>query len=101
MTCTSVFVFSLLVSKHEHYDKYYRSFAPFVMTLSGAVSQASVKALMRVMRAVARADHSILDWEPARWMDDTVMTNGPNDRKLREGGSSLDRQNHSHDSLTA
>ena len=27
---------------------------------------------MRVMRAVARGDHSILDWEPARWMDDIL-----------------------------
>ena len=72
MTCTSVFVFSLLVSKHEHYDKYYRSFAPFVITLSGGVSQASAEARMRVMRAVARGDHSIVDWEPARWMDDML-----------------------------
>ena len=42
------------------------------MTVSGAVSQASAEALMRVMRAVARADHSMLDWEPARWMDDIL-----------------------------
>ena len=42
------------------------------MTLSGGVSQASAEALMRVMRAVARGNHSILDWEPARWMDDIL-----------------------------
>ena len=48
-------------TKHKHYDKYYRSFAPFVMTLSGAVAQASADALMRLMRAVARRDHSMLD----------------------------------------
>ena len=27
---------------------------------------------MRVMRAVARGDHSILDWEPACWMEDIL-----------------------------
>ena len=59
-------------SKRKHYDKYYRSFARFVITLSGSDSQASAEALMRVMRAVARRDHSILDWEPARWMDDIL-----------------------------
>ena len=42
------------------------------MTVSGAVSEASAEALMRVMRAVAPRDHSILDWEPARWMDDIL-----------------------------
>ena len=42
------------------------------MTVSGGVPQASDEALMRVMRAVARADHSIVDWEPARWMDDIL-----------------------------
>ena len=56
----------LWASKRKHYDKYYRSFAPFVMTLSGAVSEASAEALMRVMRAVARGDHSIVDLGPAR-----------------------------------
>ena len=40
-------------TKRKHYDKYYRSFAPFVMTVSGAVSDASAEAPMRVMRAVA------------------------------------------------
>ena len=58
--------------KRKHYDKYYRSFAPFVNTVSGGVSQASAEARMRLMRAVARGDHSILDWEPARWMDDIL-----------------------------
>ena len=57
-------------TKRKHYDKYYRSFARFVITVSCAVSQASAEALMRLMRAVARGDHSIVDWEPARWMDD-------------------------------
>ena len=38
----------------KHYDKYYRSFGPFVMTVSDAVSQASAEALMRVLNAVAR-----------------------------------------------
>ena len=33
-------------TKRKHYDKYYRSFAPFVMTVSGGVSQASAEALM-------------------------------------------------------
>ena len=42
------------------------------MTVSGAVSQALAEALMRVMRAVARGDHSIVDWEPARSMDDIL-----------------------------
>ena len=42
------------------------------MTVSGAVSEASAEALMRAMRAVAPRDHSILDWEPARWMDDIL-----------------------------
>ena len=59
--------------KRKHNNKYSRSFAPFVTTLSGAVSQASAEALMRVMRAVARGDHSVLDWEPARWMDDILQ----------------------------
>ena len=59
-------------TKRKHYDKYYRSFAPFVMTVSCGVSRASAEALMRVMRAVARADHSIVDWEPARSMDDIL-----------------------------
>ena len=59
-------------SKRKHYAKYYRSFAPFVITLSGAVSQASAEALMRVMKAVAGGDRSVLDWEPARWMEDIL-----------------------------
>ena len=33
-------------TKRKHYDKYYRSFARFVMTVSGGVSQASAEALM-------------------------------------------------------
>ena len=33
-------------TKHKHDDKYYRSFAPFVITVSGGVSQASAEALM-------------------------------------------------------
>ena len=58
--------------KHRHYDKYYRNFAPFVTTLSGAVSKASAEALMRVMRDVAKGDSNALDWEPARWMEDML-----------------------------
>ena len=41
-------------SKRKHYDKYYRSFARFVITLSGSDSQASAEALAGVMKAVAR-----------------------------------------------
>ena len=68
----SVISAAIEASKRKHYDKYYRSFAPFVMIVSGGVSQASAEALMRTMRAVARGDHSIVDWEPARWMDDIL-----------------------------
>ncbi len=55
--------------KNRHYRKYYRSFAPFVTTLSGAVPEASAKALMGVTREVAKGDRSVLDWEPARWVE--------------------------------
>ena len=58
--------------KRKHYAKYYRNFAPFVITLSGAVSEASAKALLRVVRDAARGDRSFLDWEPARWTDDIL-----------------------------
>jgi len=40
--------------KRKHDNKYDRSIAPFVITFSGAVSQASAEALMRVLKAVAR-----------------------------------------------
>jgi hypothetical protein len=55
--------------KRGHYGQLYRRFAPFVITLSGAVSKASAKALMKVTREVARSDRATLDWEPARWQD--------------------------------
>ena len=58
--------------KRKHDNKYSRSFAPFVSTLSGAVSQASAEALMRVLKAVARGHRNILDGEPARWMEDIL-----------------------------
>ena len=57
--------------KHDTDNKYYRSFAPFVTTVSGAVSQASAE-LMRVLKAVARGHRNVLDWEPARWMEDIL-----------------------------
>ena len=59
-------------ARRKHYNKYDRSFAPFVTTLSGAVSQASAEALMRVLKAVARGDRNVMDWEPARWMEDIL-----------------------------
>ena len=58
--------------KRKHYGRLYRSFAPFVITLSGAVSQASAEALAGVMKAVARGDRSVLDWEPARWTEEVL-----------------------------
>jgi hypothetical protein len=58
--------------KHRHYSKYDRSFAPFVITLSGAVSQASAEVLARMMKTVARGDRNVLDWEPARWTEDIL-----------------------------
>jgi hypothetical protein len=58
--------------KRRHYDKYYRSFEPFVITLSGAVSQASAEALTRVVKTVARGDRNVLDWEPARWVENIL-----------------------------
>ncbi len=59
-------------AKRRHYDKFYRSFAPFVITVSGAVSQASAEALTRVMQTVAHGDRSTLDWEPARWTEEIL-----------------------------
>ena len=59
-------------AKRKHYSKYFRSFKPFVITLSGAVSQASAEALTSVTKAVARGDRNTLDWEPARWTDEIL-----------------------------
>jgi len=58
--------------KTRHYAKYYRHFHPLVITLSGAVPKASAKALVDVMRDVARGDRSVLDWEPAFWADNVL-----------------------------
>lgn len=57
------------VEKIRHYDKYYRNFAPFVITLSGAVTQASARALGEVMKTVKAGGRYTLDWEPARWLE--------------------------------
>ena len=59
-------------AKRGHYGRLYRRFAPFLVTLSGAVTQASAVALGRVAREVARADRTVLDWEPARWLDNML-----------------------------
>ncbi len=58
--------------KRGHYGQLYRRFAPFVITLSGAVSKASAKALMKVVREAARGQRATLDWEPARWLDNVL-----------------------------
>ena len=58
--------------KRKHYSTLYRDFAPFVITLSGAVSHASAGALMKVIDAAAKGDRSVLDWEPARWLEDVL-----------------------------
>ena len=85
--------------KCRHYGKYYRNFDPFVITLSGAVSQASAGALMRVMREVKRGDRYVLDWEPASWLEGilhrlsvdmvkTVAVIATRDVRTRPGGLS-------------
>ena len=60
------------VEKRTHYMKYYRAFAPIVVTLSGAVTQASAVALLRVAREVAKGHRTALDWEPAKWVDNIL-----------------------------
>jgi len=58
--------------KRGHYGQRYRRVAPFVVTLSGAVTQASAVALGRVASEVARGDRTVLDWEPARRLDNML-----------------------------
>jgi hypothetical protein len=58
--------------KTKHYGMLYRSFAAFIITLSGAVPQASAKALTKVVREAAGSERYYLDWEPARWTEDIL-----------------------------
>jgi hypothetical protein len=65
-------VASLERQKYTKYAAYYANFAPFVVTLSGAVSDASHRALNRVATDVAKACEWAMDWEPARWVDNVL-----------------------------
>ena len=58
--------------KNAKYAAYYTNFAPFIVTLSGAVSDASHRALSKVAAEAAKTCEWSLDWEPARWVD-TVL----------------------------
>ena len=58
--------------KIRHYGRHYRQFAPFVTTLSGAVTQASAGALMKVVKETQQGDGSVLDWEPSRWCENIL-----------------------------
>ena len=58
--------------KCNHYAKFYRNFAPFVVTVTGAVTHASAKALLRLAREVGKGYSQALDWEPAHWVNNAL-----------------------------
>jgi hypothetical protein len=58
--------------KNSRYSAYYTNFKPFVVTLSGAVTDASHLALRAVAREAAKACDWAMDWEPARWVDNIL-----------------------------
>src|SRR5580698_5738743 len=62
-------VASIEATKRNAYLDYYRTFHPFVITLAGAASEESFRALRAVADEAAKTASSVLDWEPAHWVD--------------------------------
>ena len=58
---------SLEADKRARYSRYYDEFRPFVISLTGAVTEYSFGTIKQIARAAADSYGSRLDWEPYRW----------------------------------
>ncbi len=58
---------SLEADKRARYSKYYDEFRPFVISLTGAVTEYSFGTIKQIARVAADSYGSRLDWEPYRW----------------------------------
>jgi len=54
-------------TKNVRYRSYYKVFRPFIMALSGGVTEQSYKALQQVALWASAAASPRLDWEPFMW----------------------------------
>jgi len=55
--------------KTSKYAAYYTNFRPLVITLTGALSEASRRAVNEVAKAAMKSCEWAMEWEPARWAD--------------------------------
>ena len=53
--------------KRRRYAGYYDDFRPFVICLTGAVTEEAFGAIKKIAKAAADAYGPRLDWEPYRW----------------------------------
>ena len=58
---------SIEASKRRRYAGYYDDFRPFVISLTGAVTEEAFGAIKKIAKAAAVAYGPRLDWEPYRW----------------------------------